>query len=142
MVCTHFILAVIACCTLTPLFRGSRFFFVLVFTRYHSTYLLPLTLTASSQVSTSAASTKAEDTVPPSGMTQGRSENAPLSKSDSLLNRRKANESLELELPVVTNTPTPVNTGSPSGAAVYPFSADLLSDRETRSMSEERCVRL
>ena len=85
-----------------------------------------------SQVSTTAASTKAEDTVPPSGMTEGRSENV------SLLNRRKGSDGLELELHVTTSTPPPDSSGSPRRAQVYPMSADILSDRDSRSISEER----
>ncbi len=92
------------------------------------------------QVSTTAASTKAEDTVPPSGMTEGRSENVPLTKFESLLSRRKGSDGLELELHVATSTPPPDSTGSPRRTQVYPMSADVLSDRDSRSMSEERYV--
>ncbi|XP_064404349.1 rap guanine nucleotide exchange factor 6-like isoform X2 [Halichondria panicea] len=93
---------------------------------------------STTQVSTTAASTKAEDTVPPSGMTEGRSENVPLTKFESLLSRRKGSDGLELELHVATSTPPPDSTGSPRRTQVYPMSADVLSDRDSRSMSEER----
>ncbi len=95
-------------------------------------YLPPPPPHTASQVSTTAASTKAEDTVPPSGMTEGRSENV------SLLNRRKGSDGLELELHVTTSTPPPDSSGSPRRAQVYPMSADILSDRDSRSISEER----
>ena len=108
-------------------------------------------------MSTLAASTKAEATVLPTGMTEGRSETIRPSlenmegvfilkdqtRSESVLSRRKGDysEGLELDLidPLSDNTPPPEDGhGTHQADNVYPLSADVLSERDRRSRSEER----
>ena len=126
-------------------------FFPLMYTVVTS---FPLTQLGS-PVSTLAASTKAEATVPSTGMSEGRSENIrpslenmegvviPKDRSESVLSRRKGDrsEGLELDLidPLSDSTPPPEDgLGTHQAVTVYPLSADVLSERDRRSRSEER----